>query len=364
MSEGGGSGHEAVFGLAEWLLAIDSPTGAERARCDALEARFRARSPHALIRADDSLCIVPRAPREGVPCVMLVGHLDTVPANGLNPTRREAGRLFGLGASDMKAADAVLIDALDRAADERPRHDLVGVLYAREEGSYADSAMPAIAAAAAEVFERSDLAICMEPTDGRIELGCLGTSHARVVFEGRAAHSARPWQGDNAIHKAWPLLAELAARQPRRHAFGELEFFEVVSATVASSPGARNVVPDRFELNLNYRFAPGQDEGDVRRALEELVGSAAEFELIDFCPAGPVCLDNPLVAELRAAAGDPACAAKQAWTDVARFGQLGIDAINWGPGATAQAHQRGEWVELRAVADAVDALGRWLWPRS
>ena len=65
--------------------------------------------------------------------------------------------------------------------------------------------------------------------------------------------------------------------------------------------------------------------------------------------------------ELRAAAGDPPYAAKQAWTDVGRFTALGIDAINWGPGATSQAHQAGEWVDVREVLRAVDSLERWLW---
>jgi succinyl-diaminopimelate desuccinylase len=86
----------------------------------------------------------------------------------------------------------------------------------------------------------------------------MGSMHARVVFEGQAAHSARPWQGDNAIHAAGKLLTALAERQPQTvHCHG-FPFKEVLSATLAKGGSGRNVIPDYFELNLNYRFAPGK----------------------------------------------------------------------------------------------------------
>jgi succinyl-diaminopimelate desuccinylase len=351
---------DAVLALAEQLLRIPSVTGDERAIADFLEARLRALRPHALVRATNSLCIVPRAPRRGHATVMLVGHTDTVPDLSDNPVRRDGDRLYGLGATDMKAAVAVIVDAVDRAIRTAPKHDLVAVLYAREEGSFVDSEMPAIREAARAWFDATDLAVCMEPTDGALELGCLGTCHATVTFHGRRAHSARPWQGDNAIHKAAPFLARVAGWGVREHEYDGLVFREVMSATTAAFRGARNVVPDRFELNVNYRFAPGLSEDDVRRELASLVAGEAELELTDFCPAGRVCADNPLCGELRAAAGNPEIRAKQAWTDVGRLSGWGIDAVNWGPGATAQAHQAGEWVSAQAVAGARDALGAWL----
>ncbi len=50
----------------------------------------------------------------------------------------------------------------------------------------------------------------MEPTANAIEVGCLGNLNATVTVTGRAAHSARPWLGDNAIHRAIAALAPLA----------------------------------------------------------------------------------------------------------------------------------------------------------
>ena len=353
---------ERVLALSEELLAVPSAYGAEAELCERLALRLGARGMHEVLRADDSLCVVPAPLRDGVPRLVLCGHLDTVPELSPNPVRREGGRLYGLGASDMQAAVAAIVWALERAAGEVPALDVVGLLYAREEGPYASSAMPAILQVAGSRVAGADLVVCMEPTDGRIEVGCMGAAQVRVSFSGQRAHSARPWLGDNAIHKAGPLLTRLAALAPRVVEIGGLDWIEVVSATTASFRGALNVVPDRFELGLNLRFAPGRTREEVEGEIAALVGSEASFAIEAWWPAGSVIADHPLVDALRAACGGVEIASKQAWTDVGRLSELGIVAINWGPGATSQAHREGEWVEVAQVAACVTALGRWLWP--
>jgi succinyl-diaminopimelate desuccinylase len=350
----------ALLELTEQLLAIASPVGDEQRIADFVEQRIAAERPHALIRSGHSLCFAMRALEPERRTVMLVGHLDTVPQIEPNPVRRDGDRLYGLGASDMKAADALILELLFTSRTRPPRHNLIGVLYAKEEGPYQLSEMPLLLAAARDWFARTDLAICMEPTDNRIELGCLGTSHAKLTLLGQRAHSARPWQGVNAIHKGAGLLARLAARQPIVHEREGLRFVEVMSATMVSFRGARNVVPDRFEVNINYRFPPGKAPADVRAAFDELAAGEAEVEVVEICPAGRVCADNPLVQDLRAVSRAEVCA-KQAWTDVGRLSHAGIDAINFGPGATAQAHQAGEWVSIAALRAAADTMRRWLW---
>ncbi len=364
MSEPGIDHAGQVLLLTEQLLDIPSVTGNEKAIADHLHTQLQELHPHSLIRAENSLCVVPAKPDPDLQTLMLVGHTDTVPKLSENQVRREGDKLYGLGASDMKAADGLILWAISRAVAQPPRHNLVAILYAKEEGAFDDSEMPAIYAAARPHFDATDLAICMEPTDNRIELGALGTSHATVTFRGQRAHSARPWQGDNAIHKAAALLARLAARDRQPHEFHGLTFYEVITATMVESGGVRNVVPDRFTLNVNYRFAPGKDQAQVRQVLEDLIAGEADWELIDYCPAGLVCGDNPLLQELKDTIGDPEVTAKQAWTDVGRLSHLGIDAINWGPGATSQAHQAGEWVSIEAVREAVGVVDRWLFGSS
>ena len=356
----GGPNEARVLALTASLLDIESETGHEKAICDWLEDRIGARGPDTLIRAGNSLCFAMRALDPQKSTLMLVGHTDTVPKLSENPVRREGDKLYGLGASDMKAADALLLDCLETNAQLASRYNLVGVLYACEEGSFEGSEMPLVYEAARHMFDATDLAVCMEPTDNNLELGCLGTCHAEVVFVGKRAHSARPWQGENAIHKAAGLLERLANTPREEHVFHGLTFYEVLSATTVGYRGARNVVPDRCTLNLNYRFAPGKDEGAVGARLREIVGADATFEIVDFCPAGLVCGDNPLLTDLREVGGEFEVRAKQAWTDVGRLSHLGIDAVNWGPGATSQAHQKGEWVAVSALRQAQETLWAWV----
>jgi succinyl-diaminopimelate desuccinylase len=93
--------------------------------------------------------------------------------------------------------------------------------------------------------------------------------------------------------------------------------------------------------------------------VHDRVGDRAEVTIVDRAPAAPPHRDDPLVAAFVAAVGAPVTG-KQAWTDVARFAAVGVPALNYGPGLTAQAHQRGEFVPVDAVVDASARLERFL----
>jgi succinyl-diaminopimelate desuccinylase len=351
---------EALAARAEALCAVASPIGEERALCDALEAEARARFA-AVLRLGDSL-VVEVDRRTGRPLVALCGHLDTVPippADQGRPPRRAGGRLVAPGASDMKGGVAVAWELAARLPAAERFCDLLLVLYAREEGPYLENELGPVLEQVPAVREAA-LAICLEPTDNQIQLGCVGSIHATLRFRGKAAHSARPWQGENAVHRAGALLAELAARPPREALSGGLPFREVASVTRIDGGRARNVVPDLCTLNLNFRFAPDKP---LEAAAEEVRALAARFgaeaELTDLSPACPAWADHPLVKRLAQRTG-AAVEPKQAWTDVARLAAAGVPAVNFGPGHTAQAHQAGEYVELDSLAESYRRLEAFL----
>jgi succinyl-diaminopimelate desuccinylase len=294
------------------------------------------------------------------PAVLLAGHLDTVPLQeGDFPPRRESGRVHGRGASDMKGALAVMIELWQRLDLRALPVDLALLFYDREEGPIAGNGLLPILAARPDL-KAASLALCLEPTDLTLQLGCCGSLHATLAFEGRSAHSARPWQGENAIHKAGSLLSHLAARPPREVRLGELLFREVMTATRIEGFTGRNVVPARCELNLNFRFAPGRSLDDAEREVLELARRFGAVPTVtDRAPSGPAILDNPLLQEFRAVTAAPV-EAKQAWTDVAQLAQLGIPAANFGPGEQAQAHQKGESCPEPALERAHQMLSRFL----
>ena len=294
------------------------------------------------------------------PLVVLAGHLDTVPLQeGDFPARREAGRIFGRGASDMKGALAVMIELwrnLDRAALPV---ELALVFYDREEGPIAGNGLLPLLAARPDL-RRASLALCLEPTDLTLQMGCCGSLHATLTFLGRSAHSARPWQGENAIHKAGALLSHLAGQAPREVRVGELIYREVMSVTRIDGFTGCNVVPARCELNLNYRFAPGRTLDSAQLEVEQLAKKFdAECRVTDRSPSGPAILENALLQEFRALTAAP-IEAKQAWTDVAQLAAEGIPAANFGPGEQAQAHQKNESCGEEALGRAYSMLERFL----
>lgn len=334
-----------------WLVDIPSETGNEDRICGEIAGRLAPKLGDALLRSGDSL-IAGR--RTGKPLVLLVGHLDTVPSQGQPPARVEGGRLLGLGASDMKAGLAVMIHLLEEV--ESDRHDVIGVFYSGEEGPSAGNALEPLLTGH-DWLSEAGFAVVLEPCDGEIQIGCNGVLNAVVTFRGHAAHSARPWLGDNAITKAGRWLARMHDLAPVPHLIDGLEYREVMSVTRASGGIATNVIPAEFSLHLNYRFTPDLSHDQARERLAEVCAEADSVEVVDLAPAGPVDASHPLVAELAAASG-ARIAPKQGWTDVARLGARGIPAINFGPGETALAHQRAESVRLDDLRVVYDALAR------
>jgi succinyl-diaminopimelate desuccinylase len=330
-----------------WFLERPSVTGNEKELCDDLESRISRVPGWEIARVSNSLVVRRESPDASREKLVLAGHLDTVPEpEGGLPVRVEGEKVYGRGASDMKAGDAVMLALLEDFLWEVSWAEPAFVFYEREEGPYAENGLEKVFAGCPWVLDAA-LALVLEPTAGALEVGCVGTAQIEVTFRGRPAHSARPWQGENALTAAGGLLAELHERRVEEVVVEGLTFYEVLVPTMARGGRAKNVVPDLFWINVNYRFAPDKTLEDVRQVFEELLEGRADYEIADFAPSGPVELDNPLLRRLIGTG--LGVRPKQAWTDVARFAGRGVAAANFGPGLPSQAHQRAEFAELQLL---------------
>jgi succinyl-diaminopimelate desuccinylase len=290
---------------------------------------------------------------------VLAGHLDTVPLADNLPSRRDGDVLHGCGAADMKTGVAVLLRAAHLVGTGAldPRVDLTWVCYDCEEVEAARNGLGRLARTKPDLLA-GDLAILLEPTGGVVEGGCQGTMRVVVRLAGVRAHSARSWLGENAIHAAAPVLARLASYQPREVDVDGLHFREGLNAVKISGGVAGNVVPDECRVTINYRYAPDRSEADAVAHVKD-VFAGFDLTVVDSAPAARPGLDSPTAAEFVAAVGgEPR--AKFGWTDVARFGELGIPALNFGPGDPNLAHKPEEHVSMDAVRAAEAALLRFL----
>ena len=352
--------------LAERTLALVDIPSVSREEAAAL-AWIRAAIPseafEVLDEEDPVVFLGPKVRRVDAPFVVLAGHVDTVPlAGAIVPGVREPTAVVGRGSADMKAGLAVMLEVADRLARDPSASDLdVGFLFfGREELPITESAVLPLfdrCAAAATV----DLAVVMEPTDNAIEVGCLGNLNALITIEGTAAHSARPWLGDNAIHTAIATLASLADLPDRDVEIDGLRFREVVNVTTIEGGVAANVIPDQVRATVNYRYAPIHAPADAEARLRELLGAdpRIQVEVVGNAPPGPVNVRNPLVGRLRAA-GSLTLGPKQAWTPVAEFATIGVDAVNFGPGHPQYAHRDDERVDVAAIVRSFEVLHRFL----
>lgn len=352
--------------LTAALIDVESVSGNETRLADAVEAALREHSHLEVHRDGDA--VVART-QLGLPeRVVLAGHLDTVPLPSVEGSRGtvpsswsgEAANdddrvLYGRGATDMKGGVAV---QLALAAELRqPNRDVSYVFYDHEEVDSAKSGLARLYRNNPELLE-ADFAVLLEPTNGTVEGGCNGTLRFTIDPTGLAAHSGRAWRGDNAIHKLADVLDVLARYQSRDVEVEGLVYREGLNAIRISGGVAGNVIPDAARVEINYRFAPDKTLEQAQQHCRDLF-PGHDLQFVDLSPAARPGLDRPAAAAFVAAVGQEP-EPKYGWTDVARFSEHGVPAVNFGPGDALFAHTDDEHVSAGAVRACHRALKSWL----
>ncbi len=291
--------------------------------------------------------------------VVIAGHIDTVPINGNVPTRDVVidgePYLWGRGTVDMKAGVAVQLKLAAELVS--PRLDITWMWYDHEEVDADRNGLTRLSRVRPDLFA-GDFAILGEPSDGEVEGGCNGNLRAIVRTTGVRAHSARAWIGENAIHKAAPVLTRLAEHRSREVAVEGLVYREGLNAVRITGGVAGNIIPDACEVEVNYRFAPSRTPEEAAKHIRHMF-SGFDVEIVDIAPGARPGLDAPIAQEFVAAVG-AVPRPKYGWTDVARFSAMGIPAVNYGPGDPHLAHHDEERVSLAQIDEVERGLRAWL----
>ncbi|WGD38369.1 succinyl-diaminopimelate desuccinylase [Lysinibacter sp. HNR] len=343
--------------ITRQLCDIESVSGNEKMIADAMEQAVSG-YPHLEVVRDGD-CVVARTSVGHAQRVIIAGHLDTVPVNNNLPTRQETidgvDYLWGRGTVDMKAAVAVQLKLAVELTD--PRMDITWIWYDHEEVSSDLNGLGRLARNRPDLFQ-GDFAILGEPSNATLEGGCNGTLRVELRTQGKRAHSARSWVGDNAIHRSASILSTLAEYTPRQVAVDGLVYREGLNAVRVHGGVAGNVIPDECVVEVNYRFAPNRTGAEAVEHVREIF-PGAELTVTDLAEGARPGLEAPLARAFADAVGtEPQ--PKYGWTDVARFSALGIPAVNYGPGDPLKAHADDERVALYQITESEDVLRSWL----
>ncbi|NIH80429.1 M20 family metallopeptidase [Amycolatopsis viridis] len=327
--------------------------------------------------ADRENLIVWYPRRRGLPCLVLNGHVDVVPAGDEqawsrppHSGARAGGKVHGRGSVDMKggiAAGLYALAALEDLRADLPFDVAVQLVVAEETTGVGTRA------AALEVPDPA-AALVLEPTGGAIVPISTGLLFFTVDVTGVAAHTSAPWRGVDAFDKLIRVREALAELARKRGAAYRHPLFADVPTAIPFAIGTaragswRAAVPDHATMSGRIGLVPGEAPAELRQEVERVLAEVAATDdwLRDHPPAvrwdheglpgWETPTDHELVAALRsaqrAATGEETLTGFTAGSDAAFFGARGVPTAIFGPGDVTLAHAPDECV---AEADVVRA---------
>jgi succinyl-diaminopimelate desuccinylase len=289
----------------------------------------------------------------GAPTVIFHGHLDVVPGRPeqFEPLI-EGDRLIGRGAYDMKGALAAMMCAMRDAAEQRA----VRVLFVCAPDEESDEMDDRSTDVLVREGLRADFAITGEPTDLHIGVQAKGVLAFRIRVDGRAAHGSTPWLGDNAVLKAVDVFRAIESLPFSRESS---DLFDRPSINLGRILGgdALNKVPDTCFVDVDVRYLPDQDPGEI---LAQVRALGVEVLKTFIRPPAIVSRTDPHVGALREAVGtavegEVLSVGRDGASDAVSFLEVGIPAVEFGP-IGAGHHGPEEWVSLSSLERYREAL--------
>ena len=303
--------------------------------------------------------------------LVLEAHMDTVSIKGMTIPPFEPsisdGRMFGRGSCDTKAGLAAMMHALAvvKASGVVPPCEVVLAAVVDEEFSFRG---------VVKLCEglTADAAIVAEPTEMKVVIASKGTLRWRIGVRGKAAHSAKPHLGINAISHMARIVLALEKDHADLSSQGHPLLGPATCNVGVIKGGVQvNFVPDECFIEVDRRLLPGETAVGVlahyQGMLDELKSHHSDFNafmeppmLIDEAleTSGNAGIVHVASATLGALGLDPAPAGVPFGSDASKLSRIGIPTVIFGPGSIDQAHAAVEWVPVSEVEQAAEFYRR------
>ncbi|HSC67402.1 MAG TPA: acetylornithine deacetylase [Cellvibrio sp.] len=302
--------------------------------------------------------------------LVLAGHSDTVPydagrwqSDPFALTEKD-GKLFGLGATDMKGFFPVIIEAVKPYLDKTFKHPLIVLATADEESSMSGARALARDGIAGKTPR---YAVIGEPTELVPIRMHKGIMMEAIRVRGKSGHSSDPALGKNALEAMTQVMNELIVLRSELQLKYRNPGFAVQTPTlnlgcIHGGDGANRICGE-CELHFDLRLLPGMDNDELRKTIEQRLVPIAERSGTDivlsslFEGVDPFGEDehSELVKLCEQLTGNHSESVAFA-TEAPFMQQLGMQTVVLGPGSINQAHQPDEFIPLDQIEPAVKIL--------
>jgi len=286
----------------------------------------------------------------------LATHVDTVPLSlGIFPPKAEGDRLFGVGVCDAKAGVALLLALAEKLAEEGRRPPIALAFLVDEEKEGRGSAR------LVEEY-RFPYAVVLEPTELSVAVAEGGSVEFEVEVRGRSVHGSLAYRGENAIERAMELVRALK-RLP--FLYEEHPLVGPAGLNIEKFSGGDGLlrVPEKAELELEFRVLPGQDLKEIMAEIEAVLKRypGVSYRIKDISEAFSVDREAEIVKALEGAIQkalhrEALLSGMASWTDAAHLVAAGTQAVVFGPGDLTYCHTPEETISLSEVEEAFAVL--------
>jgi succinyl-diaminopimelate desuccinylase len=301
-----------------------------------------------------SIFVLP--PRDHAP-VLLMSHIDVVEAPDplFVPVEKE-GRLYGRGSLDDKYAVALSLVLLKEHLQELEKRgsgqeDLpFGILVTGDEeiGGHRGAKV-----ALGEI--KADFCIALDGGAlSRVVRKEKGILRLRIISHGKAAHSARPWLGENAIDK---LINDYMKLKTYFQGASPDHWHKTMNLSMFHAGQSPNQVPDFAEAVIDIRHTENDDVDEIVHQVQsevqgEVVVTARE----------PLFLggESPYLELLLEIAAGTQVGFEHGASDARFLQEHGISGIVWGADGDLSQHSSEEHVNIESIDRLYRILNEWL----